>query len=278
MNFTFKISVYSGDIIYTLASIKQVCERYGKKAEIYIWLDRKWHDSVQGQTHPYGISQYALDMIKPLLESQPYVTLCKAWEGEEVKQDLDEIRTKTHSTMPHGCIIQWPGQIWPDMICDSSKPWITVITDLHTSSGIKRIYTGRNDVVEVQPTGCEGKIIINRTARWRNDMMHYYHLREYRDQLIFAGLPEEHAQFCKEWDLDIPHLKVNDFLELAVAIKTCKLFIGNQSLCFALAEAMKVPRILEICPYAPNVIPSGPGGYYFLHQSNFEFLIKDLTK
>jgi hypothetical protein len=262
-SYSFKISVFSGDIIYSLPGIKKCVEQYGVPASIYLWLDRPWQDYTElGQKHPYGVNQYALDMMKPLLESQPYIKLCKKWEGEDIAVDLDDQRTKTISTMPRGCITQWPGQIWPDLICDTSKPWLN-LTELNG-------YFKNPDVV--------GKILVNRTSRWRNDMIHYFYLREYADQLLFVGLEEEHAALCKEWDLDIPYYKTSNFLDLAIAIRSCRLFIGNQSLCFALAEAMKIPRILEICPHAPNVIPSGPDGYYFLHQGAFEILMKNLTK
>jgi hypothetical protein len=261
-NYSFKISVFSGDVIYTLPGIKKISEQYGEKATIYIWLDRPWKDSVDGQKHPYGVNEYAFQMMKPLLESQPYIAKCEKWTGQEFAVDLDQLRTERISTMPQGCIIQWPGQIWPDMITDSSKPWINV-SELNG-------YFKNPDL--------DGKIIINRTGRWRNDMIHYYFLREVKDNLIFSGMKEEHEAFCSAWDLDIPHFQAKDFLDLAVAIRSCKLFIGNQSLGFAIAEAIKVPRMLEICPYAPNVIPSGPDGYYFLHQFAFEYLLKELNQ
>jgi len=57
---------------------------------------------------------------------------------------------------------------------------------------------------------------------------------------------------------------IDDFLEMAQVIKGSKLFIGNQSSPFALAEIMKVPRCLEVCPTAHNVIPTGANGYDFL--------------
>lgn len=274
-NFAFKTSIFSGDIIYILAGIKALCERYNRKAALYLWLHRKWEDSVAGQPHPYGVNEYALNMLKPLIEAQPYIALFKKWEGEPVAVDLDQVQTEKRTTMPHGAITTWHGQLWPDLQTDTSLPWLSVITKMYTAQGIRTIYTGKGSIEDVKKTGAEEKIIVNRTARWRNDMIHYYFLKEVKDQIVFAGLPEEHAAFCKEWDLDVPHLKVNDFFELAVAIESCRYFIGNQSLCFAIAEALKKPRLLEICPYAPNVIPSGKAGHYFLHQWSLEWFVKD---
>jgi hypothetical protein len=77
----------------------------------------------------------------------------------------------------------------------------------------------------------------------------------------------------------IPHLKyrgVNDFLEFARIIAGCKFFIGNQSFPYAVAEALKVNRALEVCFECPNVIPEGPNGYDFCYQPQFEKIVKQL--
>src|SRR5688572_3794693 len=97
---TYKTGVYSGDVIYAMAGIKSTCERYKLKAELYIRLGLDWKESIPGQTHPYGVNRYALDMLRPLIESQPYIALCKEWEGEPVACDLDELRVKVITTMP----------------------------------------------------------------------------------------------------------------------------------------------------------------------------------
>jgi ADP-heptose:LPS heptosyltransferase len=70
------------------------------------------------------------------------------------------------------------------------------------------------------------------------------------------------------------YVKVKDFKELACVIASSKLFIGNQSFCFSLAEAMKSPRILEVSPKYPNVITAGPHGYDFMDNQCFEQLVK----
>jgi hypothetical protein len=256
---TFKTSTYSGDLLYTLPGIREACRRLDAKAEIYLHLDRQWKAPYDGASHPYEtpLTEYVLGMMRPLLQAQRYIALVEPWKGEKITVDLDELRTKVITSMPYGSISRWPFHVWPDMSCDVSVPWIDVRYHSHPETF--------------------NKIIINRTSRYRNDGIHYWFLKDYQQDLIFAGLPEEHAAFCKEWELDIPLLKVNHFEELAVALKTCRFFIGNQSMCFALAEGMKIPRILEICPFAPNVIPCGPGGYDFFHQFALEHLFKDLN-
>ena len=53
-------------------------------------------------------------------------------------------------------------------------------------------------------------------------------------------------------------------------------FIGNLSFGYALAEAIKVPRLLESGPNFPLVYPNGENAYDFYFQRHFEELTKKL--
>ena len=64
--------------------------------------------------------------------------------------------------------------------------------------------------------------------------------------------------------------------ELASIIKSSKFFIGNLSFGYALAEALKIPRLLESGPNFPLVYPNGPNAYDFYFQKHFETLVKKL--
>ena len=64
--------------------------------------------------------------------------------------------------------------------------------------------------------------------------------------------------------------------ELAMIIKNSKLFIGNLSFGYALAEALKVPRLLESGPNFPLVYPNGANAYDFYFQNHFENLVKGM--
>jgi ADP-heptose:LPS heptosyltransferase len=72
-------------------------------------------------------------------------------------------------------------------------------------------------------------------------------------------------------------VRVRDFLELAELIAGCKLFIGNQSFPYSLAEGLKVPRILELDPADPNVVPTGGLAFDVLFQRQFEHLVDQLA-
>ena len=65
-------------------------------------------------------------------------------------------------------------------------------------------------------------------------------------------------------------------MELAQAINECHVFIGNQSFCWHLADAMKKNRILEICNAFPNTWPTSSNGYCFTRQQALEFYVNKL--
>ena len=69
-----------------------------------------------------------------------------------------------------------------------------------------------------------------------------------------------------------------NFLEMARLIKSSKFFIGNQSIAYPMAEALKVPRLLEAEPLFPVVQPVGKNAYDFYYQPHFERFVKILNE
>jgi len=255
----FKTSSPSGDLISFLPGIKQMCNDIGAKAIIYQRLDMVGI-SYDGAMHPYEnrdkmpvcFNEYTFNMMKSLLITQPYIENFFIYSGEEVDIDLDKTRMENFTNQPKGSLNRWAFYVFPQMATDLSKKWLDV-------NAIK------ND-----------NIIINFTKRHRNYFMNYYFLKQFENKIMFAGLKNEHEDFCKEWKLNIPLLEVEDFLELSSLIAGCKFFMGNQSFCFQLAEALKVPRILELFPLIPNVIPVGENAYDGYHQQSIEFYFNKL--
>lgn len=259
---SFKFSGFSGDVIHYLAGIKQVCESQGAKAELYLWLDQIGH-CYPGAEHPYEgkmINQYAFDMLEPLLIRQSYIHTVAPWKGEKIIVDMDRIRQK-QVAMPYGSLSHWIGMEFSDMQTDLSKKWIG--TDPNSEYRMKLMHE---------------KILINRTSRYRMPYVSYYFLKDYANKLVFVGLEKEHEDFQKTWQFELPFIKADNFHDLALYMKACKFFIGNQSVCFAIAEGLKIPRILEVCEYAPNVHPIGDRAHYFMFQEGLMYLVDKLNK
>lgn len=260
-----KHSGNSGDIVYALSGIKAVCEKYGAQARLFLWLDRPAF-YYEGATHPVEnakgknvmLNRYMFDMLKPLLDNQPYIESVNPWEGEKINIDMDRIR-EVNVGIPYGDIRRWYFYLFPDMCTDLCEPSIM-----------------QEFVLPPEPVKDMEYILVNRTQRYNNVRISYAFLRDY-PTVLFAGTPTEFELFAHEVPNAI-HVLPKDFLELSEYILFSKLFVGNQSMCYAIAEQMKRPRVLETCAYAPNVIPAGPDGYDFYTQTALEYYVEKLWK
>jgi hypothetical protein len=299
---TFKHSFNSGDLISVLPGIKHLCEKNNTKAIVYQRLNLQ-ADYGHNDPHPVKdnngrhvcMNEDIFNMMKPLLEAQPYIEKFEIWEGQQAMIDYDKTRHNSQMPLPGGSIHKWPSLIYPQLECDLNEPWISIPANVNyqlawevemahlapslSPEEIIRIYdqTGRlffkrHESRVVRANICNDKVLINRTERYQNPYIDYSFLKMHEDVTVFAGTRQEYDIFCKKWNLTYAaYLSVDNFLDLSIAIKKCKLFIGNQSFCWHLADAMKVPRILEVCAQYPNTFPTGSNGYSFITQEALEF-------
>jgi len=108
-------------------------------------------------------------------------------------------------------------------------------------------------------------IIIGRTTKYHDkEEIDWTMLEPFKDRCKFVGYAREYKHFIRKYKIDIEFYQVQDGLELAQIIKGSKFFIGNQSVAFAIAEAMKHPRFLEVCYAFNNCQPHGEDGYTYL--------------
>ena len=119
-------------------------------------------------------------------------------------------------------------------------------------------------------------IVFMRSLRRQNNNIEFNFLKKYKN-LVFIGLHNEYLDLKKQ----ISNLKFHeckDFLEMAEIIKSSKLFIGNLSFGYTLAEALKKPRLLESYLDFPLVYPNGLKGYEFYFQKHFEKYVGEILK
>lgn len=274
--YTVKHSYNSGDLIVLLSGLNHLHKKTGKKFIIYQNLNFPAYfydvnNNIINNIHPVKdkhdnivcMNQEMWLMLKPLLENQDYIEKFEVWEGQEVDYDIDLTRDSKIIPMPAGLIHHYAWSLYPEMSCDLGNRWID-----SWPFGFANTNKGQINLLN--------KIIINRTARYQNPYITYFFIKKHQERIIFAGLEEEYTNFCSTWDLDIPLLIVEDFYELARIISSCDGFIGNQSFCWHLADAQKVPRILELCTQFPNTFPTGEGGYAFYKQKALEFYFNKL--
>lgn len=100
--------------------------------------------------------------------------------------------------------------------------------------------------------GCP--IVVNRTFRYNNPMFPWVTIyNKYRGRMVFIGTQEEHTRFCDTIG-SLPFCPTKNLLEVARMIAGAKLFIGNQSVCYAIAEGFKQNTIQEADRRVPDCI------------------------
>lgn len=265
---TVKHRYNAGDILVILPGLQNIYSQTGKKSIIYQQLDFPafYYDGAYSPTRDKEGQQVCMneemwDNLYPLLMSQPYIEDFRIWKGEKVDFNIDETRDSRFIPMPAGLLHYYAFSKFPELSCDLSLEWIDARLE-HVSFDFARKW--------------EGKIMVNRTHRYTNPYISYHFLKEYQDSLLFIGTESEHQLFCSQFDLEINHQRVDNFLQLARIIKCSKGFLGGQSFCWHLADAMKVPRILELCAAFPNTFPTGRNGHAFYHQQALEYHFKKL--
>ena len=245
---SFMHSGNSGDIIYAMPAMFELSK--AGKANLYLQSNQK---GMYENFHPLGnvmLNDATINMLLPLLEYQPQINICKKYDTENIDYDLDAFR-KYSFMLDRGSITRWYFQVF-GINADTSLPWL--------------IAPINNDY--------KNYLVIARSHRYRSPLIDYGFLKKY-DNIYFIGVQEE----FEDMQISIPnisYLKINNFLEMATIINSCKLFIGNQSFPFSIAEGLKVKRLLEVCYKCPNVIVEGKGANDFMYQPQFEYSVARL--
>lgn len=117
------------------------------------------------------------------------------------------------------------------------------------------------------------KIIVFRTSRYRNVKVSYRHLNKYISKIIFVGTQSEYNSFCLQNNFRPLFVRLNSFIELCQMMKACAFVVGNQTFFFALAQALKVPRLVQMSSTIPDVITHGKNGNDFVDNQDFICLL-----
>jgi hypothetical protein len=102
-------------------------------------------------------------------------------------------------------------------------------------------------------------VVIGRTGRYGNLLMDWKKLESYKDQLLFLGTDAEHEDFCGRF-FNVTGLIPGDgdsLLDCARLLASCKGYIGGVSGIYAVAEMMKIPRVLITPDWMPQGMQDG---------------------
>jgi tetratricopeptide (TPR) repeat protein len=175
--------------------------------------------------------------LAPLLRVQTYVDHVAAWQGEPISRDFNLFR---RPSVPDGDLAT---QHWRSVLentePDIRTPWLTLPTPPK-----------------------HGRPVFARSPRYRNPAWDalWRELKHACPDAIFVGTAEEFRDFGHG-----EHVLANNALELAHIIHGASVFVGNQSLPYAIAEGLKIGRMLEVYGPLPNctfpgalALPFGP--------------------
>jgi hypothetical protein len=110
-------------------------------------------------------------------------------------------------------------------------------------------------------------IIISRSTRFHDAPFDWSALEPYAGKCAFIGFPEEHDEFEKLTGMKVGYVDTLNgeredlFLMFARVICGSKLFVGNSSFLWTLAEAMKVNRVMDVYNAYPNSLPQTANGW-----------------
>lgn len=247
----FSHTGHAGDVIYALPAMQALAA--GREIHLYLELNQPNRDFTSKMKHPNGsvmLTERSVELFRPLMGSQPYIKHFGAKGDAPIHYDLTAFRAFPFDYRMYS-IARWYFLTF-GVTADLGKPWLHVTPDPRF----------------------QDRIVIARSSRYHAPGISYCFLQAYPEP-VFVGVAEEYEAMKK----DIPHLQyqpVSDFLELARVIAGSRLFIGNQSFPFALAEATKANRLLEVYHQVPNVVPEGPGAHDFCYQPQFEKIVADI--
>lgn len=207
--------------------------------------------------HRDYFTEQHFDLLKPLLEIQPYITDVTKWypDNHRLHTDTDYFvdLDKFRSYMWHeyrGNYLEMFYSLFdiPYTPEDLVKPWLVA------------------DKIEVAP------LVVARTERYRSPHAGRANQKklamdfEFHKNAIFVGSEKEHADYEQEINIKIPHYKVKDFKELADVINGANLLIANQTFALSLAVGLGKDAIIETRP-----VPMHHNECYFPFRKNISY-------
>ncbi len=253
MNKTIKIkhSGNLGDVFYSLAAMQSASILHDAKVVLFLELNRLVHYP-KGFNHPLGnvmLNEFMYKMAKPLLKKVDFIEDVMTYKGAKVDYDFDLFR-KTNFNFNAGDIKKWYLYAFPEL-----------------QQHFHQYQLGLDHTIADE---AQNYIILNRSERYNNPLIDYSILKDSKYLVIFVGTDNEFKLMEKQVPKIIQY-KANNFLDLAELISDCRLFIGNQSMCYSIAETINAPRLLEVSPQCPNVITNG---LEMFNQQGFMYALK----
>ena len=249
----FLHSGHLGDIINSLPYIKEISKN--KKCNLFINLNKKIEISRINNLHPaknYFLKDNSYKKLYPLLKIQPYLSTVGIFQKQKIDVNLDLFRKLPINFNIDS--VRWYLHL-TGVNPDLNKPYLMKI---------KKNKKYKN------------YIVIMRSLRRQNNHIKFKFLEKYK-KLIFIGLHYEYLDLKKQIN-NLQFYDCKNFLEMAEIINSSKLFIGNLSFGYTIAEALKKSRLVESYLDFPLIYPNGINASEFYFQNHFQENVKNILK
>ncbi len=237
----FLHSGHAADIINTLPVLKKLSKNH--KCNLFININKPIKKYFKHPAGNYYLNDKIFEMLKPLINRQPYINKIEKYNSQIIDINFDLLR-----------------QLPINLLFDNST-YASVLTGVQTNLLEPFLEADHHEEIV-------NKVIIQRTFRYRNDLIDYSFLNNFND-LFFVGTFEEYNDL-KKIVKNLNFYDCKNFLEMASIVKSSKFVLANSSITFPIAEGLKVPRLLESSPVFPAAQPHGPDSFNFYFQSHFE--------
>jgi hypothetical protein len=254
-----------GDIIYSLCLIKML-----GGGNLYIKLNALdefarstlgWRDAGPGSGR---LTQQDYDTIAPLLQAQDYLKHVGIWDGHT--DDYPQLINHWRMHLIKG----WQGN-------QTECYALCMGMNIHDPA-IRKQLLFEPWLTAVEPIKIAGKpVVINRTSRHLHGAEGHgwvdFIQRGLVDSAVFIGSEQEHADFQRQFRIQIMHYKTTDLLQVAQVIQGSEMFIGNQSSALSIAIGLGKTYWCELrADYEHLKTPHGGyGDVWFPRTNGFYF-------
>jgi hypothetical protein len=239
---TFLHSGHIGDIINILPVLKEISKTH--KCKLFIELNLPLPVTYEGhQGGQFYLNEKIYKMLFPLLKQQKYISSINIFTNQKIDINFNIIR-----------------KLPINLLFDNLR-YAFHIAGVQVNLNNEFLYVDNHPHIK-------NKIVILRSFRYQNNFINYNFLENYENP-FYVGTYDEFKDLKKNLK-NLEFYECKDFLDMAMIIKSSKIFIGNSSLGIDIADGLKTPRLLEASPYFPARQIHGEKGYDFYFQSHFE--------
>ena len=237
---TFLHSGEMGDIVASLAVVREICERENKKAVVYLDTtggmkvnDRELNRVMSFQLHNRGtrFNHASYEFIMPLILCQPYVyTVCE-YDGTGSLPPIDYNLNAFRKCVLNG---------------ETLKATNGNLLFLHQyAMGLDMGYKGPWLTVSNEEDDRRYNTIVARTSRCQSAHVFYTAYEKVLKDAHFIGTDFEYDLFENAFGFKPNRLKVTNAANAAIAMANSNRFISNSTLFYWIAVGLGHPNIIH---------------------------------